>query len=441
MQAYRQTRVGWGELLRCTLSEVKSDDGLGSAAKLAYYFFLALFPALLFLIALASFSAHGDLLTHLVKLASGKAPPSVVHILRTQLTALAGQHHGGLLTFGAAAALWSSSAAMVALIDALNRAYDVEDGRSWLKRRGIAILLTLGLAVFLLVSITLVVAGPELASYVTRQAGLGAAVEWTWKIAQWPLVFCLIVTAFSLIYRFAPDVDQPFVWLSPGSLAATALWIGGSLGFRDYAVNFGTYNETYGTIGGVMVLLLWLYLTGLAIVIGGDMNAVLAHAAARRGEEAPGEELAPAAPERESRPGREAPPGRTVMPDYDQSLVDLIKTTVRDAQDLVRSEIALAKAEVRDEAQRLGRGVVLLAAAAVAAVLAVVFLLTTIAWGMFAWLGWPVWTGFAVVTGLMIVAAAVLAQLGRDKLAARRHLPNTTDTMKENAQWVRARTS
>src|SRR5688572_4903032 len=188
----------------------------------------------------------------------GVAPQEVITIITDQLASIANGKQGGLLSFGVIAALWSSSAAMVAIIDALNRAYDVEDARPWWKQRLTAVLLTLGVAIFMLVSFALIVAGPELADWVASRVGLGSAFAWTWKIVQWPLVFALVATAIGFIYYFAPDVDQDFVWITPGSLLATVLWMLGSLAFRIYVVNFGSYNETYGAIAGVMVLMLWL---------------------------------------------------------------------------------------------------------------------------------------------------------------------------------------
>jgi membrane protein len=295
MLAYFDVPLGWGETLKRTVRETRADNGLGLAAQLAYYFFLALFPALLFLVALAGFFASEELVSRVVNMLQGVAPPDVIGIIREQIVKITQGGSGGLLTFGVVAALWSSSAAMVAVIDSLNRAYDVEDSRPWWKQRLTAILLTIGVALFILVSITLVVAGPQLAEFITSRIGLGAAFEWTWKIAQWPLVFLLVATAFGLIYYFAPDVDQDFVWLTPGSLLATVLWLVGSLAFRFYVVNFGSYNETYGAIGGVMVLLLWLYLSGLVIIVGAEMNAEIEHASPRGkepGEKVPGQRKA-----------------------------------------------------------------------------------------------------------------------------------------------------
>ena len=295
MLAYFDTTLGWGELLKRTVKETQADNGLGLAAQLAYYFFLALFPALLFLIALAGIFASAELITRVVNMMSGVAPPDVVGIIRDQLISLTRGDQGGIMTFGVLAALWSSSAAMVALIDSLNRAYDVEDARPWWKQRLTALLLTVGVAAFILASFALVVVGPQLAESVASRLGLGSAFEWGWKILQWPLVFALVATAFGLIYYFAPDVDQDFVFLTPGSVTATVLWLAGSLAFRFYVVNFGTYNETYGAIGGVMVLMLWLYISGLVVIVGAEMNAEIEHASAHGkapGEKQPGQRKA-----------------------------------------------------------------------------------------------------------------------------------------------------
>jgi membrane protein len=292
MLAHFETELGWRELLKRTAKETQADNGLGLAAQLAYYFFLSLFPALLFLIALAGAFASADLVTRLVDSLRGAAPPDVINIIRDQLITISQGEQGGIMTFGVLAALWSSSAAMVAVIDSLNRAYDVTDTRPWWRQRLTAILLTVGVAVFILLSFTLVVAGPELAEATAARFGLGAAFEWFWKIAQWPLVFLLVAAAFGLIYYFAPDVDQDFVFLTPGSVLATVLWLVGSLGFRFYVVNFGSYNETYGAIGGVMVLLLWLYISGLVVIVGAELNSEIEHASAHgkaAGEKQPGE--------------------------------------------------------------------------------------------------------------------------------------------------------
>lgn len=292
MLAYFDTTLGWGELIKRTVKETQADKGFGLAAQLAYYFFLALFPALLVLIALAGVFADAGLVERLVNMMSGAVPPDVISIIRDQLIRISQGQQGGILTFGVLAALWSSSAAIVSLIDSLNSAYDVEDSRPWWKQRLVAIALTVGIAVFIIASFALVLAGPEIADWLAGRFGLGSAFAWTWKIVQWPIVFVLVALAFGLVYYFGPDVEQDFVFLTPGSVLATVLWLLGSLAFRFYVMNFASYNETYGAVGGVMVLLLWLYLSGLVVIVGAEMNAEIEHASAHgkaAGEKVPGE--------------------------------------------------------------------------------------------------------------------------------------------------------
>jgi membrane protein len=196
-----------------------------------------------------------------------------------------------LLSFGILVALWSSSSAMGAIVNAMNRAYDIEEQRSWWKVKLLAIVLTIGLAVFILIALTLVLAGPQLADLATQWLGMPVIWAWVWKIAQWPLVFALVAIGIGLIYYFAPDAEQDWVWITPGSFVATILWLAASLAFRYYVVTFGDYTETYGALGGIIVILLWFYLSGLAIVIGAELNAEIEHASPwgkHPGEKAPG---------------------------------------------------------------------------------------------------------------------------------------------------------
>ena len=284
--------IGWGELLKRTFNETLSDDVLNLAAQQAYYFFFALFPALLALISIASFFPLHDLTSELTSRLARVAPPDVVTIVGEQLAKIANDNAGGLLTLAFIFALWSSSGAVLSMCSTLNAAYDITEGRPWWKVRLVAIGLTIGLAVFVLVSMTLVIGGPWIGEQIADRAGLGPAFEWTWKIVQWPIVFVLVATALATIYYFAPDAEQDWVWLTPGSVLATTLWVVISLGFKYYISNFGNYTETYGLIGGVMVLMLWFYLSGIAILVGAELNAEIEHASPYGkdvGEKVPGE--------------------------------------------------------------------------------------------------------------------------------------------------------
>ena len=296
LRARFKVQVSWGELARRTLyATFFKDNCLGMAAQLAYYFFFALFPALIVLIAVASFFPPYQLVDETVRILGEFAPPAVLRIITDQMRTLSEQGQGGLLTIGMLTALWTSSSAMTAVVDTLNRAYDVEEGRPWWRVRLLAITLTVGAALFILVSVAFVLAGPTLAEYVADWWYLGPAFEWTWKVLQWPLVFGLVSLAMALIYYFAPDVEQEWVWLTPGSLLATTLWLLATLGLKYYVVNMGEYEETYGAIGAVMVLLLWFYVSGLVILIGAELNAELEHASLQGknpGEKVPGQHRA-----------------------------------------------------------------------------------------------------------------------------------------------------
>jgi membrane protein len=284
--------LSWGELLKRTAKDTSEDDCLGLAAQLAYYFFLALFPAVLFLLALASFFPLTNFIDEVVRTLRPVAPGEVLSFLEEQLRRVSNADSGGILTLGILGAIWSSSAAVMAIIGSLNRAYDIEEGRPWWKVRLTAISLTLGLAILILVSFSLIVAGPTVAEYLASSFGFGAIFEWTWKILQWPLAFFLVSTAVGLVYYFAPDAEQDWVWITPGAVLATFLWVVTSLAFKFYVANFADYNATYGAVGGVIVLLLWFYLSGLAILVGAEMNAEIEHASPygkAPGEKVPGE--------------------------------------------------------------------------------------------------------------------------------------------------------
>jgi membrane protein len=286
--------ISWSALVKRTYEELMSDDCLGLAAQLAYYFFLALFPALLFMVALITFLPFGDVMDTMLSTLGRIAPPEVVTIIGNQIMSLANAKNGGLLTLGAAGALWSTSSGVTAIISALNQTYDIQESRPWWKVRLVAIGLTLSLALFTIIAFTLVVAGPALAERVAAMFGLGAAFTWTWNILQWPVVFALVALAIALVYYFGPDAEQEWSWITPGSVAATLLWLVVSLGFRVYVVNFGSYNATYGTIAGIIVLLLWFYLSGLALLAGAELNAEVEHASPYGkdpGERRPGERM------------------------------------------------------------------------------------------------------------------------------------------------------
>ena len=291
MLAHLRVPLGWKDLLKRSAKEALADDVFDLAAQQAYYFFFALFPALLFVMAVASFFPVQDLIDTIVAKIAQVAPGDAVTLLRETLKSIAEQNSGGILTFAFLVTIWSSSGAMVSIITTLNAAYDVTESRPWWKTRLTAILLTVGIAVFILTSMFLIVAGPTVAEQLAVRMHLGAAFKWTWWVLQWPVVFTLAASAVGLVYYFAPDVEQDWVWITPGSILATILWLVISLGLKLY-YQYMPNASAYGAIGGVMVLMLWFYVSGLALLFGAELNAEIEHASPYgkdAGERVPGE--------------------------------------------------------------------------------------------------------------------------------------------------------
>src|SRR5512145_533987 len=251
--------LGITELATRVIKEVQEDNSLGWAAQLAYYLLFAVFPVVLFLTPLMRYLP--------------------IPILQDNIRQLVTEQKGGVLSFGILAALWASSSAVVAIIDALNRAYDVQEGRPWWKVRGVALLLTIGLSLFILVAMVLMIFGPQLGNWLASLVGLGKVFELLWNILRWPVSAGMLIVAMAVVYYYAPDVEQQWKWITPGSVFAVLATIVVSLGFSVYVSYFGSYNKTYGSIVAVIVFLTWLYLTGLCLLVGGEINAEIEHAA------------------------------------------------------------------------------------------------------------------------------------------------------------------
>ena len=272
MLSYFRAPLPWTEILKRTLKEISRDNCLGLAAQLAFYFLLALFPALIFFVALLGYLPVEGALESLLDALAAIAPAEVLAIMRRQMTQLTEGGSAGLLTLGVLGAIWSSSAAMMAIIHTLNRAFDIIDRRPWWKQRAIAIGLTLIVAVFVVSVQVLLLLGPVTMEFAKSWTGL-PHLQQIWGIVRWPLVVLLIVLVVDVVYFVAPDADTEWVWLTPGSVVATALWIAASYGFEWYVRNMADFNATYGALGGFIVTMLWFYLSGLAILIGAELNA------------------------------------------------------------------------------------------------------------------------------------------------------------------------
>lgn len=277
--------LSWKKMAVRVWNEMNRDDSFGDAAKLSYYFLLALFPLLIFLTSAIGLIVGGTSMRHtLFQYLARVMPSSASQLIDSTMLEVTKSSSAGKLSLGLMLALWLASSGMGAITEALNTAYDVEETRAWWKRQLAAVLLTVGLSVLIIAALALVIGGGRLADYLAAVFGFGSAFTWVWKILQWPLALASILTAFALIYYFAPDLrDQDWKWITPGSVIGVALWLLASFGLKSYLHFFNTYSTTYGSLGAVIILMLWLYLTGLAVLIGGEVNAEIENVAAQRG--------------------------------------------------------------------------------------------------------------------------------------------------------------
>jgi membrane protein len=263
------------ELLKRVWSQINKDDVFGRAAQLSYYFLLALFPLLLFLMTLLGYLAEtgSEIRSSLLHYLGKVMPYSALDLVHKTIDEISQEKGGGKLSFGLLAALWAASNGMTAITSTLNVAYDVEETRSWWKVRLIAIGLTVMFAIMVVLALAAVLLGDRLANFLTSIIGVGNSF---WKFLQWPIVFVFLLLTFSLIYYFAPNRPRSkWYWITPGSVIAIVLWLLVSFAFRVYLHFFNSYSVTYGSLGALIILMLWFYFTGVAILIGGEVNAEL----------------------------------------------------------------------------------------------------------------------------------------------------------------------
>jgi membrane protein len=274
--------MGWKELARRVWRETQKDQILGRAAQLAYYLILALFPALLFLTAFVGLLPLEEVMPELFRHLADVMPADALSVVQRYLQQVVEGSGTGILSLGVLGALWASSSGITSIMDTLNAVYNVDDTRPFWKSRLIAIAMTIGLAGFIIASTILVLYGEAIGRWVADFVGLGWLFVLGWVILQWPLVIGLMLFAVGTVYYVAPCVKQDWRWVIPGSVFAVVTWLAVSLGFKFYVENFGNYNAAYGSIGGMIVLLLWFYLSGVALLVGGEINAEIAKEATKR---------------------------------------------------------------------------------------------------------------------------------------------------------------
>lgn len=265
---------GFWRVAKAALKNFLDDDMTTHASALAYQVLFSIFPFVIFLIALLGFlrlSQFFDWLrAHAEMVVPRQAMPQVNQVINELQ-----QQEGGLLSVGVLLALWTASAAVRATMNALNVAYDVRESRPAWKLYPLSILYTLGLAVLLVSAAVLLVVGPQLVQWLALQVGLEQLFVTLWAWLRWPAALLLMMLALAIIYWAAPNVSHGFSLITPGAVVAVLVWIGASIAFDFYVRNFADYNATYGSIGAIVVLLLYFFLSAAVLLFGAEVNAVI----------------------------------------------------------------------------------------------------------------------------------------------------------------------
>jgi membrane protein len=263
--------VPFSDFARALWREIQNDHLVDYAGSVAFSAILALFPFLLFAVALAGVVIDPSTLDAMVEQIRRLAPAQVADLLDERLRALTSGARPGVLTLGAVGAVWAASGAVASLITAFDICYDVEETRPFWKTRGLAVLVTLAAAVLFIVASAIALATPALAGALGQP--LGTLVMWL----RWPVSALIMMLIVACLYYILPDVEQDFKLITPGSIVAVVTWVLASLGFSLYAGHFGNYEVVYGTLGSVIVLLLWIWISALAVLLGAEINAVIEH--------------------------------------------------------------------------------------------------------------------------------------------------------------------
>ncbi|CAN5779412.1 YihY/virulence factor BrkB family protein [soil metagenome] len=283
-------RAGWFQIVKRAFAEGKKDNVSMLAAGLAYFAFLALFPTLIAAVLLYGLLADPADVQRQVESFSSALPADAAGLLTEQMSAIASTSSSALgigLVIALLGALWSASGGVSNLINAVNVCYDEEETRGFLKLRGLALMLTIGAIVFMALAVGLVAVAPA----VLEALPLGIVGTILLQVGRWVLLVVLVMAGLAVVYRLAPDRDAPkFRWASVGAVVATVIWVIASVGFSLYVDNFGSYGKTYGALAGVIVLLLWLFISAYIVLLGAEINAEAEQQTARdttRGEDRP----------------------------------------------------------------------------------------------------------------------------------------------------------
>jgi membrane protein len=464
---------GWLQVVKRGWAEAKEDQVPLLAAGVAFYAFLAIFPAMVAGVIMYGFVADPATIATQVESVTEAMPADARQLIIEQLNTLSGQQRAGIGALVAVLlALWSASAGVANLMTAINTAYDENETRSFVKKRGVALALTLGAIVFMVILLALVAVVPAALNAI----GAAGPLRVLFQILRWVVVAVVITVALAVLYRVASDRDAPKIrWVSVGAGAATLIWLLASIGFSIYVSLFGNYAKTYGALAGIVVLLFWLWITAYAILLGAEINAESEQqtvADTTTGEPRPlgdrdavkadsvpdpidgepqndsGKEKTDVRTDSESVPAEAKEELMTTTNDdgarvkavtdpADRSLGDLVKFVTEDLSHLIRSEIKLAQLEVTEKAKGVGAGIGAFGAAGVLALFGLGLLLTTAVLALSLVLA-P-WLAALIVAVVVFVVAGIAALMGKKKVteAAPPVPTRAVESVKEDVQEIK----
>jgi membrane protein len=297
----------WSRFFRDLYQQISDDNVFNGAAALGYYLTLSIFPAMIFLMAVIPYLPIQNIDLAIMDLLREFLPGQAAEMFEGVVREVTGKRSGGLLSIGFVLALWSASAGMYAIMQQLNITYRVKEARPFIKARLVAIGLTVLFGLLVVGALSMIVLGGVIQDWLGASFGIRSQeVLWGFAALRYVIIVLALLLAFALTYYLAPNVQQDFAFITPGSVVGTITLIVASLGFAVYTANFADYSATYGSIGAVIVLMFWLYIAGLVILFGSEINVLVESytpGGKDRGEKVPGQNEGRPAPEPELRPG------------------------------------------------------------------------------------------------------------------------------------------
>src|SRR5919199_5239359 len=271
--------LGLVQFFKLTFKEVSEDHVMAFAGNLTYKALFAIFPFFTFLLSLLGLFNATDLVNTMLSKASGVLPPGAFNFIKNQLLSITQSQAESAFTFAAIIsillALWGVSGAFRSVMEAMNVMYEVDEDRPFWMKYGISIFISLAVIVLMLIALGIVVFGSTVGGGLASAVGLGSVFQTVWSIVQWPILACIVLFAFAVIYYFGPAAKQKWRWISPGSILAFVFWLVFSLLFSLYVGTYGSYGQTYGSLAGVILLMLYIYYSAVIMLVGAEMNQVI----------------------------------------------------------------------------------------------------------------------------------------------------------------------